>query len=118
MSSTTTFDFTLRYQRTPGAKYHVRPFSLLQQEILYRCDGKVTVADLADATRCTHREIRAALVFLSQHGCVRTLLPDPALLTPRPQASAQHASSPVQGGTWRWFAALKRKRISYEAARR
>ncbi len=45
MQWTMSLDFTVRYQRTPGAQYHVRPLSLLQQEIMYRCDGSVTVAD-------------------------------------------------------------------------
>ena len=34
MSSATTLDFTLRYQRTPCAKYHVRPLSLLQLDFM------------------------------------------------------------------------------------
>jgi hypothetical protein len=76
------FDFTLRYQRTPFAKYHARPLSLLQQDILYRCDGTVTIADLADATRCTHPEIRAVLSFLSVHGLVKTLMPEAWLFQP------------------------------------
>ncbi|HLW03682.1 MAG TPA: hypothetical protein VKT82_33860 [Ktedonobacterales bacterium] len=42
------FDFTLRYERTHGAQYHARPLSLVQQDILYRCDGRVTTVDLAD----------------------------------------------------------------------
>jgi hypothetical protein len=82
MSSMGLFDFTLHYQRTPCAKYHVRPLSLLQQEVLYCCDGTVTVADLADATRYTHPEIRAVLSFLSQHGLIKTLQPDSRSLPP------------------------------------
>jgi hypothetical protein len=93
-----TFDFTPRYQHTPCAKYHVRPLSLLQQEVLYRCDGTVTVADLADATRYTHPEIRAVLVFLSQHGLVKTLPPDPTLFASRRAACAEAQAARLE---WR-----------------
>jgi hypothetical protein len=122
MSSTGLFDFTLRYQRTPCAKYHVRPLSLLQQEVLYCCDGTVTVADLADATRYSHPEIRAVLSFLSQHGLIKTLPPDPTLFAPMPQASVAYAAPAVSGrsrGFWptlkRFFAIRKVER--YEALR-
>jgi len=97
MSPTITSDFLFRYQRTPGANYHVRPLSLLQQEVLYRCNGAVTVADLADATRYTHPEIRAVVVFLGQHGLIQTLPPDPRLFGPRPQAPAGAAPSAFAG---------------------
>lgn len=80
-----TFDFTLRYQRTPCARYHVRPLTLLQQEVMYRCDGNVTVADLADATKCSHPEVRAILSFLLTHGLVKTLPPEAWLFGPPPQ---------------------------------
>jgi hypothetical protein len=76
------FDYALRYQRVPGAKYHVRPLSLLQQEALYRCDGRVTVAGLSDMTLAPHPEIRAALTFLSAHGLVKTLMPEAWLFKP------------------------------------
>ena len=33
MSMNDPFDFTLRYQRTPCARAHVRPLSLLQQDV-------------------------------------------------------------------------------------
>ncbi len=102
-----TLDFTLRYQRTPCAKYHVRPLTLLQQDVLYRCDGTVTVADLADVTKYTHPEMRAVLVFLSQHGLVKTLPPDPRLFAPVPSAPAAHPSRPVSGRSRRWRRALK-----------
>jgi len=108
MSSTGLFDFTLRYQRTPCAKYHVRPLSLLQQDVLYRCDGTVTVADLADMTRYTHPEIRAVLSFLSQHGLIKTLPPDPTLFASRPQTSAAYAPPAVSGRSRSSWAALKR----------
>ena len=78
------FDYALRYQRVPGAKYHVRPLSLLQQEVLYRCDGRVTVADLSDMTLASHPEIRAALTFLGTHGLVKTLMPEAWLFKPSP----------------------------------
>ncbi len=102
-----TLDFTLRYQRTPCAKYHVRPLSLLQQDIMYRCDGRVTVADLADATRYTHSEIRAVLAFLGQHGLIKTLPPDPTLFASRPPASAAYPSRPVNGRSRGFWRALK-----------
>ena len=108
MSSATTLDFTLRYQRTPCAKYHVRPLSLLQQDVLYRCDGTVTVADLADATRYTHPEIRAVLVFLSQHGLVKTLPPDPTLFAPLPSARSNSAASLLPDHNRGLLHALKR----------
>lgn len=76
------FDFTLRYQRLPLAKYHVRPLSLLQQDILYRCDGAVTIADLADATLSPHPEILDVLTFLITHGLVKTLMPETWLFQP------------------------------------
>ncbi|HEY7349641.1 MAG TPA: hypothetical protein VH599_15100 [Ktedonobacterales bacterium] len=106
MSSTTTFDFTLRYQRTPGAKYHMRPLSLLQQEILYRCDGKATVADLADATLHTHPEIRTVLSFLTRHGLVKALLPEPwlfGLVAPAPVWRCKTAELPsLHPPAWVW----------------
>jgi hypothetical protein len=102
-----TFDFLFRYQRTPGAQYHARPLSLLQQDVMYRCDGKVTVADLADATLATHPEVRAALVFLSEHGLVKILPPDPTLLPSAPHKPAAPASVPV-GSRSRLLSALKR----------
>ncbi|HEU5368207.1 MAG TPA: hypothetical protein VFU69_07070 [Ktedonobacterales bacterium] len=96
MSPSRTADFTLRYQRVPGAQYHVRPLSLLQQDVLYRCDGNVTVADLADATRYTHPEIRGVLHFLAAHGLVKTLLPEPWLFTAFAPASAWHRAPAEQ----------------------
>jgi hypothetical protein len=69
----------------------------LQQDILYRCDGRVTIADLADATKYTHPEIRAVLFFLSQHGLVRTLPPDPALCASSPPAPADLAPARLTG---------------------
>jgi len=111
MSSTGAFDFTLRYQHTPFAKYHARPLSLLQQDILYRCDGTVTIADLADATLCTLAEIRAALSFLIQHGLVKTLMPETWLFTPphyqRPVVASRPPLAP--GHIQRWLHLLKRR---------
>ncbi len=109
MSSSELFDFTLRYQRTRGAQYHVRPLSLVQQEVMYRCDGTVTAADLADATRCPHPEIRAALAFLSQHGLVKTLPLDPTLFVPRPHTLADWPTSPLPRCWRRGWPALKEK---------
>ncbi len=99
MSSTTPsdvslLDFTLRYRRTPGAQYHVPPLSLVQQELLYRCDGRVTVADLADALKYTHSEIRRILSFLSAHGLVQTLIPEAWLF--KPPAQQQTSRFPTQ----------------------
>ena len=113
MSASGTFDFTLRYQRTPCAKYHVRPLSLLQQEVLYRCDGTVTLADLADATLYSHPEIRAVLCFLLVHGLVKTLMPEAWLFEPPTQHTARHlpprpaAARKPPRPIWRWFAHLK-----------
>ncbi|HEY7358024.1 MAG TPA: hypothetical protein VH590_16205 [Ktedonobacterales bacterium] len=92
MSPSRTADFTLRYQRVPGAQYHVRPLSLLQQDILYRCNGKVTIADLADATKYTYPEIRAVLHYLAAHGLVKTLPPESWLLTAFAPASIWHST--------------------------
>ncbi len=103
------FDFTLRYQRTPGAQYHVRPLTLLQQEVLYRCNGQVTIADLADATLHKHPEIRAALSFLAQHGLVKTLPAEAWLfesLTPPPARQEPAAARPARrprARVWRWL---------------
>lgn len=103
------FDFTLRYQRTSGAQYHARPLSLLQQEVLYRCNGKVTVADLADATLLKHPEIRAALSFLTQHGLVKTLPAEAWLfepLAPAPARQKKAAERPARrprARVWRWL---------------
>ncbi|HLV97326.1 MAG TPA: hypothetical protein VKT82_01495 [Ktedonobacterales bacterium] len=97
MSTMHTFDFTLRYQRTPCARYHVRPLTLLQQDIMYRCDGRVTVADLADATKYTHPEVRAVLRFLIAHGLVKTLTPEPWLFAPIPHQMPQRSPEPAQG---------------------
>ncbi|HLW03887.1 MAG TPA: hypothetical protein VKT82_34890 [Ktedonobacterales bacterium] len=108
MSSATTLDFTLRYQRTPGEKYHVRPLTLLQQDILYRCDGRVTVADLSDATKYSHPEIRAVLAFLNQHGLVKILPPDPRLFAALAHHSAAFSSDSPQGHSLRVLPALKR----------
>jgi hypothetical protein len=112
MLSSSTADFTLRYQRVPGAKYHVRPLSLLQQEVLYRCDGSVTVADLADATRYTHPEIRAALRFLAAHGLIKTLPPESWLLTPFAPAwhgaAAEVSHVRPRARPWRWLGGMKR----------
>ncbi|HEY7350102.1 MAG TPA: hypothetical protein VH599_17420 [Ktedonobacterales bacterium] len=108
MQTTGTFDFTLRYQRTLCARYHVRPLSLFQQDILYRCDGTVTVADLSDATRCPHPEIRDVLSFLSLHGLVKTLMPEPWLferpLAPFPKPQPAQTTGHIQ----RWLQRLKR----------
>ena len=112
MSPIVTSDFLFRYQRTPGAKYHVRPLTLLQQEVLYCCDGTVTVADLADATKYTHPEIRAVVVFLSQHGLIKTLPPDPRLFAP-PAAPAAAFASSVHGPDGRVLFAVKRKRSAW-----
>ncbi len=89
------FDFTLRYRRTPGAQYHVRPLSLVQQELLYRCDGRVTVADLADALKYTHSEIRRILSFLSAHGLVQTLIPEAWLFKPPAQPISRQPTQPL-----------------------
>lgn len=109
MQTTGTFDFTLRYQRTPLAKYHVRPLSLLQQDILYRCDGTVTVADLSDATLYPHAEIRIVLSFLAAHGLVKTLMPEAWLfqpplqdqMSPRPAQPFSHRHRPRR--LWRFW---------------
>ncbi|HEY7349507.1 MAG TPA: hypothetical protein VH599_14420 [Ktedonobacterales bacterium] len=90
MQTAVTFDVTLRYQRTPCAKYHVRPLSLLQQHVLYRCDGTVTIADLADATLYTHPEIRSVLCFLVKHGLVKTLMPEAWLFQPATGSQVSH----------------------------
>lgn len=108
MSSATTTDFTLRYQRVPGAQYHVRPLSLLQQDILYRCDGSATVADLADATKYTHPEVRAVLGFLTRHGLVKILPPDPRLVIPRTQESAASPAAAFQNSRVHWPGGIKR----------
>ena len=112
MSPMVTSDFLFRYQRTPGAKYHVRPLTLLQQEVLYCCDGTVTVADLADATKYTHPEIRAVVVFLGQHGLIKTLPPDPRLFVP-PPAPAEAFVSPARSRDGRALPAVKRKRSAW-----
>ena len=89
---------------------------------LYRCNGGVTIADLADATRCPHPEIRAALGFLSRHGLVQTRLPAARLFAVRPQQRpAPPVSHPPQrpapprtrppGCLPRLLARLKRARI-------
>lgn len=104
MLSSRTADFTLRYQRVPGAQYHVRPLSLLQQDILYRCNGKVTIADLADATKYTHPEIRGVLHVLATHGLVKTLPPESWLLTAFAPASVWHSAitgQPFARPRWR-----------------
>jgi hypothetical protein len=88
------FDLTLRYQRVPGAQYHVRPLSLLQQDLLYRCNGRVTIADLSDATLAPHTEIRAAINFLSAHGLVRTIMPEAWLF--KPPVQQPFSSRPTQ----------------------
>jgi hypothetical protein len=104
------FDFTLRYQRVPGAQYHARPLSLLQQEVLYRCDGSATIADLADATLLKHPEIRDALAFLASHGLVKTLPAEAWLfesITPLPAHPQNVANRVVQrprAWRWRWLA--------------
>ena len=102
------FDFTLRYQRTPGAQYHVRPLSLLQQDLLYRCDGRVTIADLSDATLAPHPEIRAALTFLSAHGLAKTLMPEAWLFKRHPQQQISHL--PTQPLPKRWMLYWKQAR--------
>ncbi|HLV99451.1 MAG TPA: hypothetical protein VKT82_12325 [Ktedonobacterales bacterium] len=118
MSSATTLDFTLRYQRTPCAKYHVRPLSLLQQDIRYRCDGRVTVADLADATLHTHPEIRAALGFLARHGLVKTLPPESWMLESFPRVpvwhheTAERPSFRPRVSFWRWLDVIKTLRVA------
>jgi hypothetical protein len=94
------FDLTLRYQRVPGAQYHVRPLSLLQQDLLYRCNGRVTIADLSDETLAPHAEIRAAITFLSAHGLVRTIMPEAWLFKPHPQQ--QTSREPTQPSLQRW----------------
>lgn len=94
MQTSGTFDFTLRYQRTPCAKYHVRPLSLLQQEVMYRCDGTVTVADLSDATLSPHPEIREVLNFLTVHGLVKTLMPESWLFQAPVQDQMSRSSTP------------------------
>jgi len=104
MPSITIFDLTLRYQRTPCARYHVRPLTLLQQDIMYRCDGRVTVADLADATKYTHPEIRAVLSFLSAHGLVKTLAPEPWLFDPLPHQQPARPPAPRPGLRSFWMA--------------
>lgn len=103
------FDFTLRYQRTHGAQYHARPLTLLQQDILYRCNGKVTVADLADATLYTHQEIGAVLNFLARHGLIKTLPAESWLFDFTALPPMNHASPPVQARSRRFRQALKRK---------
>lgn len=114
------FDFTLRYQRTPCAKYHVRPLSLLQQDVLYRCDGTVTIADLADATLYTHPEIRDVLTFLSTHGLVKTLMPEtwlfqpPISHSPTQPFSRQPQPQPIR----RWWHVLTDKLCQFLPRRR
>jgi len=108
MQPLNTFDFTLSYQRTPCARYHVRPLSLLQQDIMYRCDGSVTVADLADATKYPHPEVRAVLSFLSAHGLVKTLTPEPWLFDPIPHKMPPRSPEPARARTWRFWRVPKR----------
>lgn len=60
-----------RYQATRGARYTARPLTLLQWFLLTRCDGSVTLADLAEATRRPAEEVSHALNFLRAHGLVR-----------------------------------------------
>ncbi len=117
MSSATTSDFTLRYQRVPGSQYHARPLSLLQQDILYRCDGFVTIADLADATLLTHPEIRAALSFLARHGLVKTLLPEAWLFQPPSAPTWQRETGALpafrpQARIWHWLDRVKTLRVA------
>jgi hypothetical protein len=100
--------FTLRYQRTPCARYHVRPLSLLQQDIMYRCDGRVTVADLADATKYTHPEVRAVLSFFSAHGLVKTPAPEPWLFDPLPHQQPARPPAPRPGRMRSFWMALSR----------
>ncbi len=109
-----TLDFTLRYQRVRGAQYHVRPLTLVQQEMMYRCDGRVTVADLADATRHSHPEIRAALRFLLAHGLVKTLPPDPWLFAPIPHQQAPRPLAHAPGPIRRFLQWLPRLRLIFQ----
>ena len=62
-----------RYQTTRGARYTVRPLTLLQWFLLTRCDGSVTLADLAQATRRPAEEVSHALNFLRAHGLVHII---------------------------------------------
>jgi hypothetical protein len=108
MSPMYTSDFTLRYQQTPCARYHVRPLSLLQQDVMYRCNGRVTVADLADATMYSRPEIRAVLSFLIAHGLVKTLPPEPWLLDLASSKKPARPAEPPQSRIKRVWLALTR----------
>jgi hypothetical protein len=80
----------------------------LQQDILYRCDGRVTVADLSDATKYTHPEVRVVLAFLNQHGLVKILPPDPRLFASLARNSAAPVSISPQARRVRFVTATKR----------
>jgi DNA-binding MarR family transcriptional regulator len=60
-----------RYQATRGAIYTARRLTLLQRAILLRCEGSVTLADLAKAIHAPMPEMSEALRFLCAHGLVR-----------------------------------------------
>ncbi len=65
---------TPRYICTPGARYHARPLTLMQQEVLYLCTYGATLARLCQDTFYPPIQVAQILDHLMQHGLV-TLAP-------------------------------------------
>jgi hypothetical protein len=63
----------VRYISTPGARYRVRPLTLMQQEVLYLCTYGATLPLICRASWYPPIQVAQILAYLMQHGLVKVL---------------------------------------------
>ncbi len=63
----------VRYICTPGARYHARPLTLMQHEVLYLCTYGATLPLLCQETFYPPIQVAQILAYLMQHGLVKRL---------------------------------------------
>jgi hypothetical protein len=62
----------VRYICTPGARYHVRPLTLMQHEVLYLCTYSMTLPMICQASWYPPIQVVEVLAYLMQHGLVKS----------------------------------------------
>jgi hypothetical protein len=73
----------VRYICTPGACYHVRPLTLMQQEVLYLCMYGATLPLICQASWYPPVQVVEVLAYLMQHGLVKQFAAEEGAVWPR-----------------------------------
>ena len=75
---------TPRYICTQGACYHVRPLTMMQEQVLYLCTYETTLPLICQDTWYPPAQVAQILNYLMLHGLVRPLPVSAEPLEPSP----------------------------------